>query len=433
MSLSAERVLELNDLAASFYEAALATSAGQAARAYISARGLTPATVARWRLGYAPAAGSALATHLAKAGWGEAALLEAGLARSGPRGSSDFFYDRLMLPILAEDGRVLAFGSRRLRDEDTKAPKYLNSPDIITFHKREILYGLPNLSDALKVGEAYLVEGNLDMLTLWQHGIANVLATCGTALSAEHLALLAARIKRVTLVLDADRAGAEAVARGLIIEGAGRLDLGVVEIVGAKDPDELLTKAGRPAWDACVARRIGRWDWLYADLARAEPGDELEARLERKNAWAALIGSQVSETTLASNLFARAEADLGLPAGMLMAEYGGELVSDLGSTDELTLVALAADWEQRSTYLPYLELGANARALVARWQKDGSPSLSATLRHRAQSEAVEVEQLWRITLRRRVLPLLQAQLAQAALSDPARETALRGLIIAAGV
>ena len=293
--LTTARLADLNARAAALYRAAWP---GSPAEAYARSRGLSDRAAAHWGLGYAPPR-NALLRRLAAEGVPEAVLVEAGLARAGERGTGDVFRDRLVMPIPAEDGTVLGFGSRRLRDDDPAVPKYLNSPETPLYRKGSVLYGLPNLPAAAAAREAVVVEGNLDMLSLWDAGVANAVATCGTAVTADHLALLAARGASVTLVLDSDAAGVRATRKALLLPGTGGLDVSVVAIPdgpdGAKrDPDALLREGGLPAWREALARRTSRWEHLWAGTAAEHEAAALAGDLEAQTAWAAAWGSSVS-------------------------------------------------------------------------------------------------------------------------------------------
>ena len=430
MSLTAVAIAELNEAATTFYEAALASPAGTRARAYLASRGLSAAAISRWRLGYAPAGGLDLARHLGLAGQGEAVLLEAGLLRSGARGAMDLLRDRLVLPIIdIDDQRIVGFGSRRLRDDDPSIPKYLNSPETMIFHKSEILFGMPNLREAEKEGSVLVVEGNIDMYALWDAGIHNVVAAAGTAFTAEHLALIAERVSRVTLVLDGDAAGRTAAGKALRLPGAGGLDMGVVTLTGAKDPAELIATGGRAAFEEAVAGRLGRWEALEQEVATLHPGEEAEDRIARKDAMVELIVAHATGTAQAEALFARSEVALELPTGVLSNEYGSAVVGDLAPIEELLLVALAADFEHREPYAEFLSLGKAARAQLARWRTLGRPLPSATLRLLARSAGADAEQVWASELRRsRPSLLLQMEAAYRGGSDPTRADRLRGLL-----
>lgn len=404
-------VFALNSLATDFY---VARFAGSPAEAYTRKRGISAETAARWRLGYAPP-GNLLSQYLTAAGYTEGALLEASLRprrKEGERAASgDFFRDRLMFPILDRDGvRVIAFGSRRLRDEENAGPKYLNSAVTPIFNKTETLYGLPNLADPASADEIFVVEGNIDMIALWAAGVRNVVATCGTAVTPEHLFLMAEVAERITLVMDSDPAGQKATRKSLLFDGAAALDLGVLPVPpaadGAKqDPDDFV-RAGRAAWDALRAEgRLDRWEWLWRDVrAPHEPALErdVEARVAFKEAWAKLVQGHAADQGEGEALLARAEAELRLPSGLLAREYLGSLEpagNHDATGDELLLVALAAHWGERAPAALFLPLAKPAAAVRDTWLTAGAPHPGARLRHMASTQANAAERAWAAALR----------------------------------
>ena len=181
---------ELVEAACGFFEAELAGSAGRAARDYLRRRGLDDATVARFRLGYAPASGRTLLRRLTDDGFTEAQIIEAGLARRPDDGRAPyaFFRDRIMFPVTDARGRVVAFGARLLEGD---GPKYLNSPETPLFHKGQMLYGLAHARDAVLNGAQFIVvEGYLDVIALHQHGFASAVAPLGTAVTEAQIAQL---------------------------------------------------------------------------------------------------------------------------------------------------------------------------------------------------------------------------------------------------
>lgn len=383
MAITRPLLADLNARATAFFRAALT---GSAAEAYIKRRGFSDGASEQWQLGYAPDR-NVLLRHFASQGVGEGVLIEAGLVKSGDRGTRDFFRDRLILPLPAEDGTILGFGSRRLRDDDDAIPKYLNSPETLLFHKTSVLYGLPNLADIEAAGEAIVVEGNLDMLALWDHGVRNVVASCGTAVTADHLAILAARGGKITLVLDSDAAGIKATRRTLLLSGAEDLDLGVVAIPDGdggekRDPDAILAKEGRDAWDSAMATRATRWEYLWSASARPHETAALAGDLEAAIAWVADWGSLVRDhapdRTKAGSYLARLAKRLGVPREILVNEYTLAM-PERSDRDDRCLAALAGDWPARAAYAPYLALGPVARAKVVDWDRRGAAEMGPRL------------------------------------------------------
>src|SRR5512143_568823 len=184
-----EQLYAANAHAERFFREALASAAGAGARRYLEQRGLNAATIDRYALGFAPAAGTALVGHLERQKVAREVALQAGLLGRRDDGRVyDRFRGRVMFPIRDRRGRTIAFGGRSLGDEQ---PKYLNSPETPLFHKGEGLYGIAEARDAIRSqARAVLVEGYMDALVLAQEGVPYVVATLGTALTAAQLRVL---------------------------------------------------------------------------------------------------------------------------------------------------------------------------------------------------------------------------------------------------
>lgn len=425
MAATPETIAELNGLARDFYQARLAGN--REAQALFRARGLSDETIAHWQLGYGPS-GSSLLRHLAEKGWGEGALIEAGLVVSGARGAVDFHRDRLIFPIPDTDGvRILGFGSRRMRDDDPDVPKYLNGPDTPLFHKRELLYGLPNAADIHRSGTIFIVEGNFDMLGLWNAGVRNVAAALGTALTVEHLALLHGLASRIDLVLDADAAGQAATVRSLLLDGIDAFDVGVVPLTGGKDPD-VIVREDPEAWGRLLASRRSRWEHLWqVTLApySARLDSDVEARVAWKEAWARLVHEHAADRAIGRKLLGRLGRRLGLPPALLDGEYLAELPAASAERDELLLVALARHWSERAILAPLIPLGKGAAAVREVWLRRGKPELSGRLATRAAQEADEAEAILQIGLRGELRGRIEARLSELASSAPKADEASR--------
>ncbi|MEK9594613.1 MAG: DNA primase, partial [Rhodospirillaceae bacterium] len=175
------------EAACAWYQQNLASADGAAARAYLTQRGLRSKTIANFRIGYAPARRGALLSALRQQGFETQLLVDAGLLKQAENGDGlyDYFRDRVMFPITDRTGRVIAFGGRILGDGQ---PKYLNSPDNPLFHKGRVLYGLAQARDAARKANRIVVcEGYMDVIALYQAGIAEAVAPLGTALTEEQI------------------------------------------------------------------------------------------------------------------------------------------------------------------------------------------------------------------------------------------------------
>jgi DNA primase len=243
---------DINQAAMAFFEANLKASDGQAARDYIAKRRLTPEVVSAFHLGYASDDWEALKRHLQSRGLPLEVARELGLVKPRDKGGYyDGFRNRLMFPIQDRTGRVIAFGGRIIGEGE---PKYLNSPESQLYHKARQLYGVPQAQEALRhTGTALVVEGYLDLIALQVHGVANVVAGLGTALTREQVRLLKNLVPRVVLVYDGDAAGVKAMLRAFPLFAQEGLAVRALPLPAGQDPDTYAFSHGvelfQDAWD----------------------------------------------------------------------------------------------------------------------------------------------------------------------------------------
>lgn len=214
--------------------------------AYLTDRGVTAETIAKWRIGYAPGpplhGWRELKDHMESKGYSKEILLKVGLIKGADGGKEpyDLFRDRIMFPIFDVSGKVVAY-SGRILTKDTEAPKYVNSPETDLFNKSEILYGYDKAKQGIRTLDFTLVvEGQFDVVLSHQAGYSNTVAVSGTALTAHHVMLLQRLSNRVVLSLDADKAGIAAVKRAADLMLSRGIDLKVAHIVDGKDPADLV-------------------------------------------------------------------------------------------------------------------------------------------------------------------------------------------------
>lgn len=210
------RLYELNEAAATYFQGVLQHHAGAAAgRAYLERRGINSETITNFRLGFALEHWSALRDFLLEKGWSLDELLAAGLVKRHEERNSiyDAFRARVMIPIRDRQSRVIGFGGRLLGDGQ---PKYLNTAETPVFHKSQVVFGLDLAREAIRRDDkVVIVEGYMDVIAAHQHGFANVVACMGTALTSEQLQQLHRFTNNFILALDADAAGQQATIRGL--------------------------------------------------------------------------------------------------------------------------------------------------------------------------------------------------------------------------
>lgn len=237
----------------------LETGEGEIARRYITERGLKPDTVARFRMGYAPADRDALVKAMKPRGITERQLIETGMLISVEgRAPYSRFRRRLMFPIRDRKSRVIGFGGRVLPGEpNAEAPKYLNSPETALFHKGRQLFNLDIARRAaFDAGQLLICEGYMDVIALAQAGIAHAVAPLGTAITAEQLQLCWQLVDEPTLCLDGDNAGQRAMGRAaelalpLLVPGK---TLRFAVLPKGEDPDSLVRSIGKQAFGEVIA------------------------------------------------------------------------------------------------------------------------------------------------------------------------------------
>lgn len=232
-------IFEINRLAANFYYAMREHS--EEAKGYLARRGLSAETIRTYGLGYAPSGGAALYKYLKSKGIPEADMLETDLVRKNERGFYDYFRDRVMFPIQDTNDRIAAFGARAMGDAQ---PKYLNSAESVAFYKRSTLFNLNRAKRLLPKEPLILVEGYMDVISLYQHGIGSACASLGTSLSEEHARLIKRFTDNLILCYDGDSAGEHAALRaGDILSHAG-LSPKIVLLPPEHDPDSFVVQRG---------------------------------------------------------------------------------------------------------------------------------------------------------------------------------------------
>ena len=238
------RVLSINKDAARFFVECLQSDEGKAARRYwVEKRGLSPKTITRFGLGYAPDGFNRMRDHLRKLGYSKEEMLASGVVRESERGSLyDMFRNRVMIPIIDLRGNVIAFSGRDFTSEKPQR-KYVNSPETIVYKKSRTLFAM-NLAKKSTSRRYILCEGNLDAISMHQAGFDTAVAGCGTALTSEQVKLIGDYADEVVLCFDSDEAGQKATARAIQLFSSSNVKVSVLNIPDAKDPDEYIKKFG---------------------------------------------------------------------------------------------------------------------------------------------------------------------------------------------
>ncbi len=273
------RVLAINKEAARFFYEQLnaENDDARAARAYWRGRGLSDSTIRRFGLGFSPNDFGALRRHLRTRGYTEEEMLASGLQKRSEKGNVyDVFRGRVMTPIFDLRGNVIAFGGRVLGDEK---PKYINSPETLVYKKSKAMFAL-NIAKKSASRRYILCEGYMDVISLHQAGFDTAVAACGTALTQDQVRLLGEYADEVVLCYDSDEAGQKATARSLGLFAESPVKVSVLNIPGAKDPDEFIKKYGRERFEALLNGTSNAIEYRLAkvrekyDLAR--PADRVE-------------------------------------------------------------------------------------------------------------------------------------------------------------
>lgn len=242
----ADEVIQLNGWALEFWEGHLQDDGaeGLAAREYVEGRGITEETRRTFRLGYAPNSWDALGNHLKSKGASIAQIERSGLVvKKDSGGFYDRFRGRLIFPVLDAQGRPVAFGARAMRAGDE--PKYLNSPETAAYTKGRHLFGLSASRDEIRKKKfAILVEGYLDLIIPFQHGVRNMVASLGTSLTAEQSKLLGRFARKVVVNYDGDRAGINAAKRAIEVLLPEDFEVKILVLPEGADPDEFVRAEG---------------------------------------------------------------------------------------------------------------------------------------------------------------------------------------------
>ena len=282
-----ERLWALMKEAGRFFHQQLFSPAGQQCLEYVQKRGLSKSIITTFGIGFAPNSWNALVDAMKKKGYTDQELKDADLVGEKNGRIYDRFRNRLMFPIFDVRGNVIGFGGRVL---DDSKPKYLNSNETLIFNKRKNLFGL-NFAKKTKLPNIILVEGNIDVVTLHQYGFDNAVASLGTSLTEEQVALLSRYTEQVVLTYDSDEAGQRAAQRAIpMLEKAG-IQVKVLQMKDAKDPDEFLHKFGADRFRLLLEECANRVEYQLAAIGKKYDLNVDEERVQFIQEAADLISS----------------------------------------------------------------------------------------------------------------------------------------------
>lgn len=248
-----KQILKINVEAARFFYEQIEDEKNSFAREYLASRGIKRRTVRKFGIGYSLKDWDALYKHLKAKGYDDDILLESGLVLKNKNGGYyDRFRGRIIFPIFDLRGNVLGFGGRVL---DNSEPKYMNSPETMVYNKRKHLYGL-NFAKNSSHKRIIVVEGYMDVISLFQFGIINTVASLGTALTESQGRLLKKYTEEIIISFDADTAGKAATIRGLDILDSIGCNVKVLEMPEGEDPDEFVKKYGADAFNSLINKSL---------------------------------------------------------------------------------------------------------------------------------------------------------------------------------
>jgi DNA primase len=313
------KLLKLHAEAAEwFHENLIKREIGELARKYLQQRGITSEMAKRWQLGYAPDEWDAFNSWAQAKGYGTSELITSGLLKTKDdneahrrQSAYDRFRGRIMFPICNDIGEVIAFSGRLLKDQEGAA-KYLNSPETPLFRKGNVLFGLHKSKRAMiEANCAIVCEGQLDLISLFEAGIKNVVAPQGTAFTDNQARILKRFVNEVGLCFDSDAAGAKAAERSLDALLENEFIIRVVQLPPGEDPDSLVRREGSEQFEKRVANAQDFFDyWIDRETASADP-NSMNAKIQAARNLAVTI-SRVHDPVLRGEVVNKASARLGV-------------------------------------------------------------------------------------------------------------------------
>ncbi|MDP2911376.1 MAG: DNA primase [Candidatus Omnitrophota bacterium] len=293
-------VYTVNDIAANYYSVLLEKSGlSSESKRYAAKRGLEASIVKKFRLGYADSSWKGLLDYLSGRGVKQDTIFKAGLIIKGKENSYyDLFRNRIVFPIFDARDRVIGFGARVM---DDSLPKYINSPETIVYKKGQHLYGLNFAKASIKEKNfAIITEGYLDVITCYQHGVNNAIASLGTALTAEQIRLLKRYTHNVVILYDADQAGEMASLRGLDLFLEEGMNVKIATLETGHDPDSFLRKFGREKFDEAIKKSKSLFTYKLDIMKNRFDDTEPESKAE-------IIKEMLSTIHRVKNAIVRAE------------------------------------------------------------------------------------------------------------------------------
>jgi DNA primase len=286
------QLVDIHEAATQYFEAALKSPEAARAREYLTGRGVTAETIAKFRIGYAPDdfnhMRNALAQHFSEDVLRASGLFSAKEQADGSQGQMYArFRKRITFPIANEQGKTIAFTARALDAQDEKGrdiAKYLNSPETALYTKGQVLFNLDKAKADMRAHDfALLVEGQMDCISVYMAGIRNVLATSGTAFTEAQVRLLSRFTKRVVVNFDPDTAGANAAEKSLALLTEEGFEVKIVTLEGGLDPDRFVREHGLEAYMAALRGAKRHSDYLIDRARQMHPARTADAKVKAMN------------------------------------------------------------------------------------------------------------------------------------------------------
>lgn len=314
-----EHIFQLNSLAKEFYHYILTKHpAGKRALAYLEERRISAKIIQTFFLGFAPASGNALVRYLLqKKKYTKEELLAAGLAYQGDRQLIDFFRGRLIFPLIDYRDNTLGFAGRVMSGDSVS--KYINTRETAVYHKGDHVYGLNVTKDAIRREDhVIIVEGEFDVLSCFEHGVGNVVAVKGTALTEQQVNLLSRYTKKIAFCFDDDSAGRDAIKRSLSIVEKKDLIPTVIVIPNGKDPDESLQKE-EGIFKKAVKDAMGVYDYLFMRTFESVDIESAEGKQQVTNELLPFI-IQIQNEIVKEHYLRKLSSEIGISYESILKE-----------------------------------------------------------------------------------------------------------------
>ena len=357
------KVLAINRDAARYFYDQLNKPTPEAALAreyWRKRRGLSDNTIRRFGLGYAPDSYSDLLHYLKGRGYNEEELLESGLVRRSEKGNLyNLFRHRMITPIIDLRGNVIAFGGRVL---DDSKPEYINSPETVVYKKSRTLFAL-NIAKRSTSRRYILCEGYMDVISMHQAGFDTAVCACGTALTPEQVKLIGEYADEVILSYDSDEAGQKAAARSLELFAPSPARVSVLNIPGAKDPDEFIKKFGRDRFEMLLNGTANATEFKLAKIRAKYDIATDKGRLDYIKEALALLAGHISPTE--REVYAgRLAEETGISRGAIQTQLQGAVRRAEQTARRRRQQQLAGEGVAASIKVPYDLGGSKALGLA---------------------------------------------------------------------